>query len=118
MSLLIKYFSAIRYMHTVGIVHADVKPENVYLDVNDAQELVPIVTDLGLARILNKESLHVSAFQVSEIRGGSISFAAPEVLYRFHNKVEIFDENIWKGGDVYALAITIMSLLTRYNVWE
>ena len=57
-------------------------------------------------RILDLDNLQVKAFQVSNLKGASISYAAPDVLFAFINRVKV-KPNIVKGGDVYAISMTI-----------
>ena len=99
-------------MHKKGYAHCDLKPQNVLLDISNGT-LVPVLIDFGISRVLEPKSLQVQAFHVADVRGLSISYAAPDVIRRFHNNIRETDPVIWKAGDIYALAMTLYELLLR-----
>lgn len=66
-SVLSPIASVLGRLHGVGVVHGDVSPDNVLLDL-DGQ---PFLADLGVARIVGE--------QLAELRGTE-GFVAPEVL--------------------------------------
>lgn len=77
-------------------------------------ELNGMLTDFGITRIVkeNSDINKVDAFEVSEIRGLSACFAAPESWFRFRRRITT-DGSIWQAGDVYAIGVSINELLTR-----
>jgi DNA-binding response OmpR family regulator len=86
--------SGLSALHACGIVHRDVKPENVLVDAQGQARLC----DFGLSKAHNDAGLT----REGEILG-TVAFIAPEVLC---GSPPAF------GADVYALGITLFELLT------
>ena len=114
--ILLKHVAiAVSIMHRDGIIHGDLKPANVLLEETAQHHLAAAVSDFGLSRIVNKDSVMVSSFIPSDIRGASMFYASPQVLERFKNLLPPSD--LWKADDVYAIGIIICEMLVRRRVW-
>jgi tRNA A-37 threonylcarbamoyl transferase component Bud32 len=87
-------FDAVQYAHRQGIVHRDIKPDNVLL----TEQLRPLLADFGLARI-QSESLDVD--EVGLILGTPY-YMAPE---------QVLAEDVDGRADVYALGILTYAIV-------
>ena len=95
-SIISKVGDALSYIHQRGLLHRDIKPQNILLR---KPNLSPIVIDFGLAREFTEESkLHSMTNAITE------SFA-PIEQYSRQGKF-----GAWT--DIYALAATLYVLLT------
>ncbi|KAI3643678.1 hypothetical protein MP228_009842 [Amoeboaphelidium protococcarum] len=108
---------ALQKLHAIQVAHCDVKPANILLQTRGDGLLWPVMTDFGISQLLNPEGLQVKAFQVSSLRGISLSYASPEsiVLYRNLTPSSMI---LWTASDVYSVSIVMLELLTRSLVWN
>ena len=58
-----------------------------------------------------------AAFNISELNGASISYAAPEVLYGLSHRVAERDPRNWIARDIFALGISIEEMIQRVHPW-
>ena len=95
--LLIQVCDALAYAHQHGVVHRDIKPDNILLDGDRAK-----VSDFGIARIVRPNERRVTA---SNVAVGTMDYLAPEA----------------RGGaapdprqDIYAMGVMIYEVLTGH----
>ena len=84
---------ALNAIHSKGVIHHDVKPENILV----SNEGVVKLTDFSLAVRMRKD--YISSKRIS----GSPSYLAPEII-----RHKAYDERV----DIYSLGITAYELLT------
>jgi beta-lactam-binding protein with PASTA domain/tRNA A-37 threonylcarbamoyl transferase component Bud32 len=90
--------SALQAAHAAGLVHRDVKPENVLLGTDANGQQIVKVTDFGLARAVSDTT--------STTRGvvlGTVSYLAPE---------QVSTGRVDERTDVYAAGILLFELVT------
>lgn len=82
--------SAIEYLHLLGLVHRDLKGENILI----SSRAGPQLSDLGLATAVGEDSRE---------RGGTLEYMAPEV---------IANQGATMESDIYSLGIILYRLAT------
>uniref|UniRef100_A0A336LR16 IkappaB kinase n=1 Tax=Culicoides sonorensis TaxID=179676 RepID=A0A336LR16_CULSO len=80
--------NAISYLHTLKITHRDLKPENIVLK-HEGDRIVYKLTDLGVAKELDRNSLNASFV-------GTMEYLAPELLHggKYSNSVDYWSFGI------------------------
>ena len=94
-ALIVKVAQAIEYAHRQGVIHRDLKPGNILLDLSGN----PRVTDFGLAKMIAGDSSLTASGQIM----GTPSYMAPEQAGGGRGEVG-------PAADVYALGATLYAL--------
>jgi eukaryotic-like serine/threonine-protein kinase len=96
LSLLDPVLSALAAAHRAGLIHRDVKPENVLL----ADDGRVKVADFGLARAVSAETQHTAT---GGVLIGTVSYLSPEL---------VVDGRADARSDVYAAGVVLYEMLT------
>jgi len=97
--LIAKVARTVHYAHEHGIVHRDIKPGNILLDVNGE----PHLADFGLATLVETESAMTRTMEVL----GTPSYMAPE-------QAVSNNAQFTSATDVYGLGAVLYQLLTDH----
>jgi serine/threonine protein kinase/alpha-tubulin suppressor-like RCC1 family protein len=93
--------SALGAAHAMGIVHRDVKPENIFVD-DDGRALL---ADFGVARSMTGDT----QLTMSGVAIGTPAYMAPEQI----DGVELDGR-----GDIYSLGLVAWQMLTGLRPWD
>ncbi len=101
--LLLPVVSALAAAHATGVVHRDVKPENLSLARSRRGEVAPKVVDFGIARLtaLDGDAQRLTG---SSALVGSIGYMSPEQVLNA--------ETIGPPSDQYALGVVMFECVT------
>ncbi len=96
--LMAKVARTVRYAHLNGVLHCDLKPSNILLDLQG----VPFVTDFGLAKRLENES----GLSRTGLILGTPSYMAPEQITARRGEMT-------EAVDIYGMGAVLYKLLAR-----
>ncbi|MFK7806116.1 MAG: protein kinase [Anaerolineae bacterium] len=93
LKLMIQLTDAVGYAHEGGILHRDLKPDNVMLRLNGE----PVLTDFGIIKMLIDDSITRAGTVL-----GTAAYMAPE---------QIEGDIIGRQADIYALGVILFELM-------
>jgi len=95
---LLDIVNGMSYLHGLGLLHADLKPQNILLKstTTDPRGFIAKLADFGLSRVLEHQATHVSTQTF-----GTIPYMPPELLNR---------GRMAKPADVYSFAIVMWQM--------
>jgi serine/threonine-protein kinase len=93
--------SALGVAHRAGVVHRDLKPDNIFLAVDDAGEERVKLLDFGISKIRDSQTFQTTDAKVL----GTPAYMAPEQAEGQHDK-------IGAATDVWAMGAIIYEMIT------
>ena len=105
-------FAALAAAHRRGVVHRDVKPENVFLHKPAGDTFVVKVLDFGVAKAVSRASLsdtNLPSLTDSGVVMGTPYYMAPE---------QATGDRVGAAADVYAACIVLFEALTGRKPFE
>ncbi len=105
---------ALRTAHTLGIVHRDIKPDNIMLvDTEETQNLHVKLFDFGISKVLG-DKLQISCTEDPELAGLLTPLTAAEMTVgtpEYMAPEQISATNLGGFTDVYAVGIALHEML-------
>jgi serine/threonine-protein kinase len=90
--------AALDHAHGLGVIHRDVKPENIMVEIEDGRVRAAKLLDFGIAAEL--ESFHTRL--TGNLPAGTLAYMSPE---------QIACQSVGARSDVYALGATLHHML-------
>ena len=100
-SVLRQVAAALAAAHRMGVVHRDVKPENIFIDADGKA----LLADFGVARSMSGDT----QLTMHGVAIGTPSYMAPE---------QIDGDNLDGRADVYSLGLVAWEMFSGHRPWE
>ena len=104
LELMAKICDAVQHAHQRGVIHRDLKPDNILVD-DTGSAPQPKVLDFGVARVIDPEgrttTLHTSVGQIV----GTVAYMSPEQASARPDEIDV-------RADVYALGVICYELMS------
>lgn len=108
-SFALQLFDALRGAHGVGVVHRDVKPDNIMVRPGTGFRTISIL-DFGIAGLLEgyRDLDYVSLTRTGEVHG-TLAYMAPE---------QLLGDGLTTQSDIYSAGLVIFECLTGTNPYR
>ena len=99
--LMIPVMEAIAAAHDAGIVHRDIKPENIFLSRGEHGEVVPVVIDFGISKVVVRDAS-------DRMTNHGVAIGTPEYM---SPEQAAGEEDLDGRTDVWSLGVVLYELL-------
>ncbi|OYT70751.1 MAG: hypothetical protein CFK52_09970 [Chloracidobacterium sp. CP2_5A] len=100
--IIIPVLGALDAAHSEGVIHRDIKPDNIFLHQTKDGEIVKVV-DFGVAKLMGENTLSDQTNSALGVVVGTAAYLAPERI----NHLDYDGKS-----DVYAVGVTLYQMLT------
>ena len=104
--LMFRILLAVKYLHLKKVLHGDIKPENILINIKNKNELKPILTDFGFSTILTDSNYCFCD-------KGTPFYSSPELL---NHKPHSFPSDIWSLGATFYFLLTKQILYQNISI--
>ncbi|MEM9409541.1 MAG: serine/threonine-protein kinase, partial [Planctomycetota bacterium] len=104
LELFITVCHAVHHAHQKGIIHRDIKPNNVMVTLHDGKPVVKVI-DFGVAKALHQKLTDKTLFTQYGMMVGTPQYMSPE-------QAEMTGLDVDTRSDVYSLAVLLFELMT------
>lgn len=105
--LLLDLLDAMSHAHARGLVHRDIKDQNILLAEAEDGRLRPKLADFGLAKVAQRRG----EYQSTRLAAGTLLYMAPET---FDNDIA----GVHPTADLYAFGVLLYLLVGRERPWD
>ncbi len=102
---------ALMALHGKGVCHLDLKPDNILLDSNEHGQVFCVLTDFGISQIITDQIMKVQAFEIVQIKGLSMAYAAPDRLLVYRNGSYSLPKEVIMWWDLYSFSIVLIQMI-------
>ena len=104
-AIILPVLEAVEAAHRAGIVHRDLKPDNILIGRDARGQLRPVVTDFGIAKVLEETSVATGKKKTETgMRLGTLMYMAPEQVRGL--------PDVDHRADIFALGAILYELVT------
>jgi serine/threonine protein kinase len=106
--------SALAFLHGIGIVHGDMKPENLMLSSANSSDAVIKIVDFGCAQVVIEDG-RLSVNTVGRATSNTPAYSPPEILEEKKMKKK---ELLKTSFDMWALGVIVYIMLTGVHPFD